>query len=105
MAGRFDKSAFVERIKGLNIHVMIEAARSEIFDTESRYHGVRGDPQARDEGSMRYVVFLKGIVYYLEHGQRPGALTGDEFHLLRPLVDSLVERGQLKASALDDFIG
>jgi hypothetical protein len=54
---------------------------------------------------MRYVVFLKGIVYYLEHGQRPGALTDDEFHLLRPLVDSLVERGQLKASALDDFIG
>ena len=43
MAGRFDKSAFVERIKGLNIHAMIEAARSEIFDTESRYHGVRGE--------------------------------------------------------------
>ena len=38
-------------------------------------------------------------------GVCPAGLTGEEFYLLRPLVESLVHRKELRAEALDAFDG
>ena len=100
---RFDKQAFVQRVKDLDLDQIVDAAKQEVYETESTSYGVPGAPDARAEGSVRYASFLKGLLFYLRSGKRPAGLTAEEFHILRPLVESLVRRGQLLPAVLQDF--
>jgi len=100
---RFAKQGFIERIKNHDFMQILQAVEQKIYEVDSRYHPVRGDPPARAEGSGQYAAFLKGVAFYLKSGKRPAGLTGAEFRLLRPLVASLVRHGQLRAEALDAF--
>jgi len=100
---RFGRPAFIKRIKNHDFMQMLEAVEQKIIEVDSRYHPVRGDPPAHAEGSGQYAAFLKGVAFYLKSGKRPAGLTGAEFQLLRPLVASLVRRGQLRAGALAAF--
>jgi hypothetical protein len=100
---RFAKRGFIERIKNHDFMQILTAVEQEIHAVDSRYHPVRGVPLARAEGSVQYAAFLKGVAYYLRSRKRPAGLSGAEFHLLRPLVASLVRHGRLRAEALDAF--
>jgi hypothetical protein len=100
---RFAKRGFIDRIKNHDFMQILKAVEQKIQEVDSRYHPARGDPLARAEGSVQYAAFLKGVAFYLRSRKRPAGLSGDEFHLLRPLVASLVRHGQLRAQALDAF--
>jgi hypothetical protein len=100
---RFDKRAFIARIKDQDFMQMLDAVEQKIIEVDSRYHPARGDPLARAKGSGQFAAFLKGVAFYLKFGKRPAGLTGAEFRLLRPLAKSLVRRGQLRAEVLDAF--
>ena len=100
---RFAKRGFIERIKNHDFMQILKAVEQKIHEVDSRYHPLRGVPLARAEGSVQYAAFLKGVACYLRSGKRPVSLSGAEFHLIRPLVASLVRHRQLRPEALDAF--
>jgi len=52
---------------------------------------------------MRYEQLLRAFIFFLRNGKKPAAISLSDFRLFRPLVERLVNRGQLETSILDLF--
>ncbi len=61
---RYDKGAFVERIKDLDYREMITTAELEARDVEGRSYGVRGAVREREQGSAQYISFIEGLLFF-----------------------------------------
>jgi hypothetical protein len=85
--GDFDK--FQKAVETLDRKSIIETAAREKRDALAA-RGVDG----------RYVEILNGAVWLLQSGSRPGAIYPWEFAAMRPMIENLVKRGELKSSAL-----
>jgi len=105
----FDKKEFVEDMieRGLNRYNIVSEARAEIHRTESRLHLAIGAPDSRAEGSRDHVRFLRALVFFLLNvvKVRPENLSDDEFQILLPLAQHLVDRGDFKPDVLELFGG
>ncbi len=101
----FDKKEFVENVieRGLNLNEIIKEAREEIQQTESSSYGVRGAPETRAAGSGEYVRFLGSMGFFLMSGEMPNNISDDEFQILPPLVQHLVDRGDFSPDVLELF--
>ncbi len=103
----FDKKEFVEDMieRGLNRYKIVSEARAEISRAESRLHLVIDAPDSRAEGSSDHVRFLRALVFFLLSvvKVRPANLSDDEFQILLPLAQHLVDRGGLEPDILELF--
>ncbi len=103
----FDKKEFVEDMieRGLNRYKIVSEARSEISRTESRLHLVIGAPDNRAEESSDHVRFLRALVFFLLSvvKVRPANLSDDEFQILLPLAQHLVDQDGLSPDVLELF--
>lgn len=81
---------FVEATKNLDHKSIIVAARREKRDAEGRKLG-------------RYIEALNGVAWLLETGSRPSGVHPWEFVEMRPIIEALVERRELKPEALAIF--
>ena len=95
----FDKKEFVEDMieRGLTRYEIAKEAQAEINRTESR--------SIRLVGGSDHVRFLRSLVFFLlSVGKvRPARLSDDEFQILLPLVQHLVDRGDLEPDILELF--
>ena len=103
----FDKKEFVEDVieRGLSRYKILSEARAEIHPTESRLHLVIDAPDNRAEESSDHVRFLRSLVFFLEYElkAKPANLSDDEFQILLPLVQHLVDRGDFNPDILELF--
>ncbi len=103
----FNKKEFVEDVieRGLNRYEIAKEAQAEINLTESRSPLVTGAPANRAAGSGDHVRFLRALVFFLlgVGKVRPARLSDDEFQILLPLVQHLVDRGDLEPDILELF--
>ncbi len=103
----FDKKKFAESViaKELRLHEIVSEARAEISRTESRLHLVISAPDNRAEESSDHVRFLRALVFFLLSvvKVRPANLSDDEFQILLPLAQHLVDRGDLNPDILELF--
>ncbi len=103
----FDKKEFVESAikRGLNRYKIVDEARAEIHQIESRLHLVTDAPDNRAEGNSDHVRFLHSLVFFLECELKvkPARLSDDEFQILLPLAQRLVDRGDLEPDILELF--
>ncbi len=101
----FDKNEFVESVisRRLRLDEIVSEARAEILRIESR--------AIRPVGSSDYARFLRILVFFLisEVKVRPANLSDkakyreDEFQILLPLAQHLVDRGDLSPDILELF--
>ncbi len=95
----FDKKEFVESViaRRLSRYEIAKEAQAEINRTESR--------SIRAVGSSDHVRFLRALVFFLLSvgNVRPARLSDDEFQILLPLVQHLVDRGDLEPDFLELF--
>ncbi len=95
----FDKKEFVESVikRGLNRYEIAKEAQPEIHRIESR--------SIRAAGSSDHVRFLRSLVFFLLSVVKaePARLSDDEFQILLPLVQHLVDRGDLEPDILELF--
>ncbi len=95
----FDKNDFVESVieRGLNRYEIARDAQAEINRTESR--------AIRTVGIGDYVWFLRILVFFLisKVKAKPENLSDDEFQILLPLAQHLVDRGDLEPDILELF--
>ncbi len=95
----FDKKEFVEDViaKGLGLDQIVKEARDDILYIESR--------SIRAVGSSDYAEFLRALVVFLTSvvKVKPARLSDDEFQILLPLAQHLVDRGDLSPDILESF--
>ena len=95
----FDKKEFVESVieRGLNRYKIVSEARAEIRQTESR--------AIRPVGIGDYVWFLRILVFFLisKVKAKPEDLSDDDFQLLLPLAQHLVDHDGLNPDILELF--
>ncbi len=95
----FDKKEFVEDViaRRLSRYEIAKEAQAEINRTESR--------SIRLVGGSDHVRFLRALVFFLISvgNVRPARLSDDEFQILLPLVQHLVDRGDLEPDILELF--
>ncbi len=103
----FDKKEFVEGVieRGLSRYEIVNEALVEIHRSESRLRLVIGAPDNRAEESSDHVRFLRALVFFLLSvvKVRPANLSDDEFQILLPLAQHLVDRGDLEPDTLELF--
>ena len=93
----FDKKKFVEDVieRGRSLDQIVNEARDDILYIESR--------SIRPAGSSDHVRFLRSLVFFLQSGEIPEDLLYDEFQILLPLAQHLVDRGDLSPDILELF--
>ncbi len=95
----FDKKEFVESViaRRLSRYEIAKEALTEVDRIESR--------SIRAAGSRDHVRFLRSLVFFLLSVVRakPARLSDDEFQILLPLVQHLVDRGDLEPDILELF--
>ncbi len=93
----FDKKEFVEGViaRRLGLDKIVKEARVDILLIES--HSIR------PVGSSDYAGFLRILVFFLECElkAKPARLSDDEFQILLPLVQHLVDRDGLNPDILE----
>ena len=95
----FDTKEFVESVitRDLSLDEIVKEAREEIHQIQSRpIRAARSSDHAR---------FLRILVFFLisEVKARPANLSDDNFRLLLPLAQHLVDRGDLRPDILELF--
>ena len=95
----FDKNEFVEDVikRGLGLDEIVSEARVDILLVESHV--------IRPVGSSDYAEFLRALVFFLiSVGKvKPEDLLDDEFQILLPLAQHLVDRGDFSPDVLELF--
>ncbi len=95
----FDKKEFVEDVieRGLGLDEIVSEARKEILYIETR--------SIRRIGTGDYARFLRILVFFLLSvvKVRPANLSGDQFQILLPLAQHLVDRGDFSPDILELF--
>ena len=95
----FDKKEFVESViaRRLKLQEIVSEARAEIRQTESR--------AIRPVGIGDYVWFLRILVFFLisKVKAKPEDLSDDDFQLLLPLAQHLVDHDGLNPDILELF--
>jgi len=95
----FDKKEFVESVieRGLGLDEIVKEAREKIHQIEFR--------PIRAAGSSDHVRFLCSLVLFLisKVKVKPEDLLDDDFQLLLPLAQHLVDRGDLSPDTLELF--
>ena len=95
----FDKNEFVEDVikRGLGLDEIVSEARVDILLVES--HAIRL------VGSSDYARFFHSLVFFLECDLKvkPARLSDDEFQILLPLAQHLVDHDGLNPDILELF--
>ncbi len=101
----FDKKEFVESVieRRLSLHEIVSEAQAEIHLTESRSPLVTGGPANRAAGSGDHVRFLHALVFFLRGKVIPENLSDDDFQILLPLAQHLIDRDGLSPDILELF--
>ena len=87
-----DFNSFVKAVIERDLESIIATAREEKLE---------GMKMRRPLG--RYIEVLNGLAYLLQQGARPFAVHQHEFAAMRPIIERLVEKGQLGPEILRLF--
>jgi hypothetical protein len=102
---RFDFDEFVKVVKDLNYHEILAKTQEEIYETKKcTAGGVRGAPAARKAGAGEYRNLLGGLVFLLSENRKPSSVQSWDLIKMRPVVESLVSRGERPPESLRVFL-
>lgn len=96
----YDSREFLDRVADHDLPAIIAAVETEIYETEAESFGVHG-AAAREQGSLHYTAFLKGVLNFLYHDKHPRGFSEEELALLREFAQRLVDAGKKDAKALE----
>ena len=104
ISNRFDLDEFVAKVRDRNIEEINLRLREEIREAE-RVTGphIRGAPERRKLGAPEYLKLLKGLAWSLSTNERPSSVQPWDLPRMRPIFESLVNRGELRPETLIIF--
>ena len=99
LASRWEFKAFLARMENLDHHYIIAEAMSECWFAQNASSG-RSGHKNREKGCLEYAAKVRAFLSFMQSHDR-ASIPISELQLYRPIVASLVERGQLKREVLD----
>jgi len=99
----YDINKFIERVKDKDHLAIIAEAQQSVYAAESGTSAVKGAVKKREAGALEYAADMKGLIFFLGNGIKPFGVSDHVFQSFKPIVQSLVDRKQLKKEALEVF--
>lgn len=103
MTSPYNFQDFLERMARLDYHDILREADAECGRVQKVSSRVRGAPRQRKMGSLQYLQRIKEFLFFMQHGIRPATASESDFQSYRPVVETLVEKGQIKPETLEVF--
>jgi hypothetical protein len=103
---QYDFQAFLNSISDLDYPKMIQEAGQEGMRVQrvlSPGRGIKGIDKQYKYKAQKYEELLRGFVFFLRYGTRPSGISDWDFQSFRPVIEKLVEKGQLKSTILSLF--
>jgi len=91
---KYDFDEFVVAVKGLDLHSVVIKAQDETYEVRRRI---------RDVGAAEYKNLLGGLIFLLCEGRKPTSVQQWDLLRMRPIIEGLVKKKQLKREALSAF--
>jgi len=91
----YDFAEFLKAIIAKDFLEMLEIARQECVEAESRPYTLMGN--------ISYSQKLNNFIFFLEHRLRPLAASDQEFTLYIPICEALIQKKHFTPSILDVF--
>jgi len=93
---------FTEAVKEKDYPEIIRLAEQEL--REARNLPWRGVDKGKRECIIAYGTFLRSFLFFMRgSGIRPSSLSDEDFQLLRPVCERLVQKGQFIPEIIDFF--
>ena len=51
----------------------------------------------------KYISTLKGLIFFIANGIKPGGVNDANFQLFKPIIENLIEQGEIKEEILKLF--
>lgn len=103
---QYDFQAFLKSISDLSYLEMIREAEREAMAVDHALSPGRGrkgiDKQHKYEAA-KYREIQGGFLFFLRYGIKPAGISDWDFQSFRPVIEKLVEKGQLKSTILSLF--
>ena len=105
---KFDFDAFLNTIKDMDFYGMHDYCQSTIFEAERKrdyvYVGKKRKNYPDEVYQLKdYISKLKGFAFFLMYCKKADGISYNCFMSFYPIIKNLVDKGNLKASALDSF--
>ena len=102
-ASQYDFTTFIDRVKDMSYIDMLSTAEQTLTSSENRSHRCKGALRARQQGSLSFVNEVGEFIFFLKNGIKPSSVSELNWALYRTPIENLVQKGQMKPSALDIF--
>jgi hypothetical protein len=103
---QYDFNKFLNSIGNFNFAEVVIEAEKEVTVVDNALSPGRGrkglDKQVKYEAG-KYRALLGGFLFLLTQGGKPGGVWDEDFQSFRPVIEKLVEKGQLKSNILSLF--
>ena len=99
----YDLDELLTRMVGKDYLDILREAEQEANAVERGLHGLRGAPKRREQGGGVYLNKIGQFLFFMRHGIKPLGVYEEDFQRYMPIIQSLVDRGQMKPEALDIF--
>jgi len=103
MYNPYSFSDFIKRIKDLEYDKILIRAIGEHNSVKKKSYSTPGAIEARKRGSENYITELGQFIYWLRTGTKPAGVSYSNFLLYKEVAKALVEKGQFKQNALENF--
>jgi hypothetical protein len=100
----FRLAEFLEAVQGRSFLETSSLTQQELRELDALLRsGCPGVTRARHSAAPEYRNNLQGLAFLLQSGRRPRGVSEGVFQSFRPIIQSLVDRGELLPSALPVF--
>lgn len=99
----YDFHAFLQRMTKLSHIEILQEADKECALVERTLFSVKGAPKRRDQGGDAYCSQIKEFLFFMRSGKRPGSVSTTNFQVYKPVVQSLISKGELAVETLNLF--
>ncbi len=104
ISSSYNFNEFAKYVKDKSFPEIIKFTQDECYEAEKRIiGGTRGAPCAREEGCSEYVNLLKGLLFFLGNGIKPGGVYDWDFVKYKPIIEGLVQKGIMKSDLWLNF--
>jgi hypothetical protein len=100
---QYDFAAFLDRIKDLSYQEMLSFAELTLTRAENASRGRKSGLRARQQGSRAFIDEIGEFIFFLKNGVKPSSVSSFNWSLYKTIVQNLVQKGEMKQSALNVF--
>ena len=99
----YDFQRLLQKMAKLSYVEVLQEAEKECASVERTLSKVKGAPRNREQGAEVHCSQIKEFLFFMRTGTRPGSVSSMNFQTYKPIVQSLISRGEFAVETLALF--